>query len=216
MAALTNRCVHLTTPGISRRCTTLSPAPYPHTVLLSAVSPAARCNHGLASPRHSFSPSHHPQSLPHHRERRRRQLAARSFSTTVTVPPVTTRTFPLHANAQSAPPFPLQTVHSSFLRRLIIGTTFAFVSIVTYEYVTDARAGIHRLTPTLLQWLYPDAEDSHEVANRVLRLLWKLGLHPREREQTRRSIGLGDGGKEGHEEGEQDLRVKVRWTISGA
>jgi dihydroorotate dehydrogenase len=51
-----------------------------------------------------------------------------------------------------------------------------------YIYLTDTRASVHRfVAPRLLRLLCPDAEDAHRVGTNVLKELYTLGLHPRER-----------------------------------
>ncbi|KAK2746659.1 Dihydroorotate dehydrogenase (quinone), mitochondrial [Myotisia sp. PD_48] len=52
----------------------------------------------------------------------------------------------------------------------------------SYVYMTDTRAGAHRwIVPSVIRWLYPDAEDAHHVGVDWLKTLYKFGLHPRER-----------------------------------
>ncbi|KAL1959180.1 hypothetical protein VTO42DRAFT_2685 [Malbranchea cinnamomea] len=51
-----------------------------------------------------------------------------------------------------------------------------------FVYFTDTRASAHRwLVPPLIRWLYPDAEDAHHFGVDMLRILYRFGLHPRER-----------------------------------
>ena len=51
-----------------------------------------------------------------------------------------------------------------------------------YIYATDTRAFIHRyVIPPLLRTLFPDAEDAHNASVAAMRILYDLGLHPRER-----------------------------------
>ncbi|KAL6715632.1 Dihydroorotate dehydrogenase (quinone), mitochondrial [Lecanora helva] len=53
---------------------------------------------------------------------------------------------------------------------------------MSYLYVTDTRAGIHSwLGPPLIRSLWPDAEDAHKAGVDILKKLYGLGLHPRER-----------------------------------
>ena len=51
-----------------------------------------------------------------------------------------------------------------------------------YLYATDTRASYHQwLVPRLLRLIYSDAEEAHHVGTKALKLLYELGLHPRER-----------------------------------
>lgn len=49
-------------------------------------------------------------------------------------------------------------------------------------YATDTRASAHRwLVPRLLRVAFPDAEDAHHAGTAAMQLLYRLGLHVRER-----------------------------------
>ncbi|KAL7792022.1 hypothetical protein V8C37DRAFT_381367 [Trichoderma ceciliae] len=49
-------------------------------------------------------------------------------------------------------------------------------------YATDTRAFVHRyVVPPLLRTVIPDAEDAHHVGVSALKLLYEVGLNPRER-----------------------------------
>ncbi|KAK4992736.1 Dihydroorotate dehydrogenase (quinone), mitochondrial [Elasticomyces elasticus] len=53
---------------------------------------------------------------------------------------------------------------------------------LTYLYITDTRASVHRyVSVPLLRLLYADAEDAHEAGTKYLKALYTFGLHPRER-----------------------------------
>ncbi|ROV99519.1 hypothetical protein VMCG_06386 [Cytospora schulzeri] len=53
---------------------------------------------------------------------------------------------------------------------------------LAYLYATDTRASYHQwLVPRLIRVLYPDAEDAHHIGTQSLKVLYELGLHPRER-----------------------------------
>lgn len=53
---------------------------------------------------------------------------------------------------------------------------------LAYLYASDTRASFHQwLVPPLIRLLYPDAEDAHRVGTQSLKLLYELGLNPRER-----------------------------------
>ncbi|KAL3437261.1 hypothetical protein BDV09DRAFT_24827 [Aspergillus tetrazonus] len=68
------------------------------------------------------------------------------------------------------------------LRRTVLGTSLALTLLVGYVYGTDTRASVHRYgVVPLIRALYPDAEDAHHVGVDTLKMLYKYGLHPRER-----------------------------------
>lgn len=53
---------------------------------------------------------------------------------------------------------------------------------MVYLYATDTRASIYRwVVPPLLRLAYPDAEDAHHAGMSMMKLLYQLNLHPRER-----------------------------------
>ena len=66
-------------------------------------------------------------------------------------------------------------------RNAAIGTAIGISLVLTYLYVTDTRAGVHRLAPIVVRTLYPDAEDAHEAGVHLLKELYRFGFHPRER-----------------------------------
>ncbi|KAJ5176010.1 uncharacterized protein N7482_001887 [Penicillium canariense] len=67
-------------------------------------------------------------------------------------------------------------------RKALYGTSLAVVLLVGYIYGTDTRASIHQYAVVpLIRLLYPDAEDAHHVGVDNLKLLYRYGLHPRER-----------------------------------
>ncbi|KAK0715478.1 hypothetical protein B0H67DRAFT_580794 [Lasiosphaeris hirsuta] len=71
---------------------------------------------------------------------------------------------------------------SSRFRILAVSTSLAATLLLTYYYITDTRASIHRwLIPPVLRLIFPDAEDAHHAGTVALRNLYSLGLHPRER-----------------------------------
>lgn len=76
---------------------------------------------------------------------------------------------------------PIRSPFFSSLRAYFLGTAIFLSSFFGYLYLTDTRSGIHLLAPSILQWIYDDAEDAHEAGNAWLRGLYLLGLHPRER-----------------------------------
>ena len=68
-------------------------------------------------------------------------------------------------------------------------TKRAFITILTalivtfgYFYLTDTRASFHSwIIVPVMRVLYPDAEEAHEAGVAILKNLYRLGLHPRER-----------------------------------
>ncbi|KAK0373402.1 dihydroorotate dehydrogenase [Colletotrichum limetticola] len=55
---------------------------------------------------------------------------------------------------------------------------------VSYLYVTDTRASIHALSPMLMRFAWSDAEDAHHAGTGMMKTLYDLGLHIRERDRT--------------------------------
>jgi dihydroorotate dehydrogenase len=71
---------------------------------------------------------------------------------------------------------------STRIRNFIYGSTFIVVVSLGYVYATDTRASIHRyVIPPLIAYLYPDAEDAHHTTTAMLKELYTMNLHPRER-----------------------------------
>ena len=67
-------------------------------------------------------------------------------------------------------------------RGLAVGISTVVLLIVGYLYVTDTRAGFHRwLVVPVLRTLYSDAEEAHRAGVMTLKVLYQLGLQPRER-----------------------------------
>lgn len=65
---------------------------------------------------------------------------------------------------------------------LAVGISTVVLLIFGYLYVTDTRAGFHRwLVVPVLRTLYPDAEEAHKAGVMTLKVLYQLGLQPRER-----------------------------------
>ncbi|OTB13083.1 hypothetical protein K445DRAFT_320273 [Daldinia sp. EC12] len=71
---------------------------------------------------------------------------------------------------------------SSRLKTAFYATSLAISGYVVYVYSTDTRAFIHRyVVPPLLRFLYPDAEQAHDTTVSLMKTLYSVGLHPRER-----------------------------------
>lgn len=67
-------------------------------------------------------------------------------------------------------------------RKGLYGTSLALVLLAGYIYGTDTRASAHRYAVVpLIRLIYPDAEEAHHVGVDALKLLYRFGLHPRER-----------------------------------
>ncbi|KAI1255085.1 hypothetical protein MGN70_003148 [Eutypa lata] len=74
---------------------------------------------------------------------------------------------------------------ASRAKTLLIATALAASGYVIYVYATDTRAFVHRyVVPPLLRTVFPDAEDAHNTTVALLKVLYELGLHPRERPST--------------------------------
>jgi dihydroorotate dehydrogenase len=81
-------------------------------------------------------------------------------------------------------------------KNLVYGAGLLVVLSFGYLYITDTRASIHQwlIVPTMrsIHW---DAEDAHHAGVNYMKVLYKLGLHPRERSTDDQELG--------------DLRVEV-------
>lgn len=69
-------------------------------------------------------------------------------------------------------------------RAILIASTICLGAGLGYLYVTDTRASLHWwLVVPLIRAVWPDAEDAHENGVKILKELYRFGLHPRERGQ---------------------------------
>lgn len=67
-------------------------------------------------------------------------------------------------------------------KRAFYGTSLALTLLVGYFYGTDTRASVHRYaTVPLIRLIYPDAEEAHHAGVDSLKVMYRYGLHPRER-----------------------------------
>lgn len=65
---------------------------------------------------------------------------------------------------------------------ILYATALAATSYVGYLYVTDTRSSVHHyVVPRILRTVLPDAEDAHHFGTTMLKFLYELSLHPRER-----------------------------------
>ncbi|EFX05469.1 dihydroorotate reductase [Grosmannia clavigera kw1407] len=70
----------------------------------------------------------------------------------------------------------------SRLRSAFWITSISLSVFATYLYATDTRASVHRwLVPRLLRLIYTDAEEAHHIGTQSMKILYQLGLHPRDR-----------------------------------
>lgn len=81
-------------------------------------------------------------------------------------------------------------------KNLVYGAGLLVVLSFGYLYITDTRASIHQwlVVPTM-RTIHWDAEDAHHAGVNYMKVLYKLGLHPRERSTDDQELG--------------DLRVEV-------
>jgi dihydroorotate dehydrogenase len=76
-------------------------------------------------------------------------------------------------------------------KAVLYGSALAASLYITYLYTTDTRAFVHRwVVPPTLRVIFPDAEDAHHAGTLMLRLLYELNLHPRERGDAAQDAGL--------------------------
>ncbi|KND93371.1 Dihydroorotate dehydrogenase (quinone), mitochondrial [Tolypocladium ophioglossoides CBS 100239] len=74
-------------------------------------------------------------------------------------------------------------VRAGRAKAILYGSALAASLYVAYLYTTDTRAFVHRwVVPRVLRLVFPDAEDAHHAGTRMMKLLYQLNLHPRERD----------------------------------
>ncbi|KJZ79163.1 hypothetical protein HIM_01314 [Hirsutella minnesotensis 3608] len=94
-----------------------------------------------------------------------------------------------HASTTTAPNASPATAGSA--KAILLGSALAASLCATYLYATDTRASVHRwIVPRLLRLAYPDAEDAHHAGTSMMKLLYELNLHPRERDPSLNSSSL--------------------------
>ncbi|PKS07333.1 hypothetical protein jhhlp_005935 [Lomentospora prolificans] len=82
------------------------------------------------------------------------------------------------ASTQSSTP-------GSSLKVLLYGSAAAVSAVAGYIYLTDTRSAFHRfIVPPALRAIFPDAEDAHHAGTASMKMLYSLGLHPRERRRA--------------------------------
>lgn len=68
------------------------------------------------------------------------------------------------------------------IKSFALGAAFGALFFFGKYYLTDTRAGVHRwLVVPALRWIYDDAEKAHEAGVKILKTLYLLDMHPRER-----------------------------------
>lgn len=83
----------------------------------------------------------------------------------------------------TAPPAAPAKPAKSVFRKYVFRTSLVVTLLGGYLYATDTRASVHKyVVVPLVRWLYPDAEDAHHAGVEALKELYRLGLHPRERD----------------------------------
>lgn len=69
------------------------------------------------------------------------------------------------------------------VKNFFLGTSIGIIFVFGYYYITDTRASVHQwLVVPSLRWFYEDAEEAHKTGTKSLKAIYRLGLHPRERE----------------------------------
>ncbi|KAM3067493.1 Dihydroorotate dehydrogenase (quinone), mitochondrial [Clarireedia jacksonii] len=85
---------------------------------------------------------------------------------------------------------------SSLLTRsknILYGTSITLALVFGYLYVTDTRASIHQwLVVPSLRYIYPDAEEAHHAGTKALKILYSIGLNPRDREFRATNVNAAD------------------------
>ncbi|KAL1887455.1 Dihydroorotate dehydrogenase (quinone), mitochondrial [Sporothrix stenoceras] len=70
----------------------------------------------------------------------------------------------------------------SGIRTAAYATALGATLFAVFLYGTDTRASVHRwIVPPLIRTLYPDAEDAHHIGTEALKVLYRLGLNPKDR-----------------------------------
>lgn len=106
-----------------------------------------------------------------------------SFRSFKPISPVSRLQFLRNASTAAAP--------STRIRNFIYGSSFILVVSFGYAYATDTRASIHRyIVPKVVHFLYPDAEDAHQVTTSMLKELHIFNLHPRERREDGKALSV--------------------------
>lgn len=70
----------------------------------------------------------------------------------------------------------------SRIRNILVASSAALGIWLGYLYITDTRASVHRwVAVPLIRAVFKDPEDAHIGGVRMLKELYRFGLHPRER-----------------------------------
>ena len=71
---------------------------------------------------------------------------------------------------------------SSRIRNILVASSVSLGILLSYFYITDTRASVHQwVAVPLFRAVFEDPEDAHIGGLRLLKGLYRLGLHPRER-----------------------------------
>ena len=70
----------------------------------------------------------------------------------------------------------------SRIRNILVASSVSLGILLSYLYITDTRASVHRwVAVPLIRAIFEDPEDAHIGGLRLLKGLYRFGLHPRER-----------------------------------
>jgi dihydroorotate dehydrogenase len=70
----------------------------------------------------------------------------------------------------------------SRIRNILVASSVSLGIWLSYLYITDTRASVHRwVAVPLIRAIFEDPEDAHIGGLRLLKVLYRFGLHPRER-----------------------------------
>ncbi|KAK2008177.1 dihydroorotate dehydrogenase [Colletotrichum eremochloae] len=111
------------------------------------------------------------------------RFARNSTTTTTTIRPRLPSNAPRRYLSTGSGPSTESHAGSS-LKVGLYGLALAGSLYVSYLYVTDTRASIHRLSPLMMRFIWSDAEDAHHAGTSMMKTLYDLGLHIRERDRT--------------------------------
>jgi hypothetical protein len=116
----------------------------------------------------------------------------------------------------AAPPTAPAKPSKSRFRKYVFRTSLALVLFGGYLYVTDTRASVHKYVAVpLVRWLYPDAEDAHHAGVDGLKELYRLGLHPRERDSPDKDGKLATEVGNFKKKGEWQLQALEANSLAG-
>ncbi|KAJ0162747.1 Dihydroorotate dehydrogenase (quinone), mitochondrial [Colletotrichum tanaceti] len=109
---------------------------------------------------------------------------ARNNNNTIIIRPKLPRDAPRRHASTSAGPSTDSPPAASGFKTGLYGVALAGSLYLSYLYVTDTRASIHRLSPLMMRFVWADAEDAHHAGTSLMKTLYDLGLHIRERDMS--------------------------------